>query len=128
MSVGVLPVVWGDAGQLAEVLTNLVGNAVKYGPPEGATVSIGADQVDDGRAWEVTVTDDGIGIEPAYGEQVFEVFRRLHGPSEYPGTGIGLAISRRFVQANGGRIWVSPNEPQGSIFHFTVGVLPEETP
>lgn len=128
VTIGELPDVWGDAGQLAEVLTNLVGNAVKYGPPGGATISISAHENGDRDACEVTVTDDGIGIDPQYAEQVFEVFRRLHGPTEYPGTGIGLAITRRFVQANGGRIWVTPNEPQGSVFHLTIRLPHEEAP
>ena len=126
VAVGELPTVWGDAGQLSEVVTNLVGNAVKYGPAGGATITIEAQPARHGRMVEITVADDGIGIETRYAEQVFEVFRRLHGPAEYPGTGIGLAIARRFVEANGGRVWVLPNEPAGSVFHLTIPLPPEE--
>ncbi len=126
VTVAAMPTVWGDAGQLTEIVTNLVSNAIKYGPDGGATVTIDAQPVEGERRWEITVTDDGIGIDPRYSEQVFEVFRRLHSTAEYPGTGIGLSVARRFVQAHGGRIWVTPANGVGSVFHFTVPALPEE--
>ncbi len=119
------PPVWGDVEQLGIVLTNLVANAVKY-HPGGARIVVGGRPVDDGRAVELTVADDGIGIEPEYREQIFEVFRRLHGPTEYPGTGIGLSITQRFVEANGGRIWVTANEPRGCVFHVVLPAPPPE--
>ena len=119
------PPVWGDVEQLGIVLTNLVANAVKY-HPGGAQIVVGGRPVDDGRAVELTVADDGIGIEPEYREQIFEVFRRLHGPTEYPGTGIGLSITQRFVEANGGRIWVTANEPRGCVFHVVLPAPPPE--
>lgn len=127
VTVAAMPVVWGDAGQLTEVVTNLVSNAVKYGPEGGATITIEAKPTNGQSAWEITVTDDGIGIDPRYDQQVFDVFRRLHSTAEYPGTGIGLAVARRFVQSHGGRIWVTPAEPAGSVFHFTVPAVPEES-
>lgn len=127
VTVASMPVVWGDAGQLTEIVTNLVSNAVKYGPEAGATITIDAVPTEDDAAWEITVTDDGIGIDPRYDQQVFDVFRRLHSTAEYPGTGIGLAVARRFAQAHGGRIWVTPAKDGGSVFHFTVPALPEET-
>ena len=122
-----LPAVWGDPVQLHVVLANLLSNAVKY-HPGGACVVVAAQPVPDAREVEVTVADDGIGIAPEYQDQIFQVFRRLHGPTEYPGTGIGLSIAERFVHGHGGRIWVTANQPRGSVFHVTLpGAPPKES-
>ena len=118
-----LPAVWGDPDQLEAVLANLVSNAVKY-HPGSAHVEIAGQQVAGTTEVEVTVADDGIGIAPEYRDQVFEVFRRLHGPADYPGTGIGLSITQRFVHAQGGRIWITDNEPTGTVFHLSLPAAP----
>lgn len=114
-----LPTLEADRAQLRQAFTNLVGNALKYRrpgvPPE---VRVSAERVEG--AWQLAVTDNGIGIEPQYFERIFVVFQRLHGRDEYPGTGIGLAITQRVVERHGGRIWVESRHGEGSTFRFTI--------
>jgi PAS domain S-box-containing protein len=115
-----LPTVTGDANQLAQLLQNLVGNATKFveeGPPR---VHVSAER--EGPEWHFRVTDNGIGIDPAHVERIFNVFQRLHGRGEYPGSGIGLAICKRIVERHGGRIWVESEPGHGSTFNFTIPV------
>lgn len=112
-----MPVVQGDVGELTRLFQNLIGNAVKYRSPERKTEVL-VDVKDTGEAWEFTVADNGIGIPPEHVERVFGIFQRLHARDEYEGTGIGLAICRKVVERQGGRIWVEPGEV-GTVFHFT---------
>jgi signal transduction histidine kinase len=120
-----LPRVAGDETQLAQLFQNLVGNAIKFRRPEVTpTVHVGARRVAD--TWELTVADNGIGIDPEYFERIFLVFQRLHGREEYPGTGIGLALCRRIVDRHGGRLWVTSEPGRGSTFHFTLPGAREE--
>ncbi|HVJ62000.1 MAG TPA: PAS domain S-box protein [Tahibacter sp.] len=107
----------GDRSQLAQLLLNLVGNAIKYRGGEPVRVSVAARAL--GGEWRIGVTDNGIGIDPGCHEKIFEIFRRLH-TKEYPGTGIGLAVARRIVNGHGGRIWVESKPGEGSTFYFTL--------
>jgi signal transduction histidine kinase len=115
---GELPVVHGDPGLLTLVLQNLVGNAVKFHGDEPPHVRVDARREGDG--WEVSVADNGIGIEPAYAERIFVIFQRLHTRADYEGTGIGLAMCRKIVEHHGGRIWLDTEAGPGTTFRFTL--------
>lgn len=114
-----LPTVPGDFSLLSLVLRHLVGNAIKFHragiPPR---IEITAERQDD--VWHLAVADHGIGFDPAFAANLFQVFGRLHGPTEYPGAGIGLAICRRIIEMHGGRIWSSSAVGAGATFHFTL--------
>jgi PAS domain S-box-containing protein len=114
-----LPVVWGSKVALVTLFQNLIGNALKYRNSKPCKITITARRKE-GR-WVLTVKDNGIGIAPAFHERIFTLFQRLHG-HEYPGTGVGLALCRKIVQAHGGEIWVESDEGKGAAFSCT---LPE---
>jgi PAS domain S-box-containing protein len=118
---GSLPRVAGDRQRITQLLTNLIANGLKYNQSSGPSVVIAAaSAADNSRAVVVSVRDNGIGIEPAFHDQIFGMFRRLHKPDEYEGTGAGLAICKRIVEAHGGRIWVESQPGQGATFFFTL--------
>ena len=114
-----LPPVCAHQNRLAQVFQNLIGNALKYRGLEPARVGVSA-VVRDGRV-VFSVTDNGIGIDPAFADQIFGLFKRLHSHDEYSGSGIGLALCQRIVEQYGGRIWLERSTPgQGSTFCFTL--------
>lgn len=113
-----LPEVFANETELLQIFQNLISNAIKYCSKKKPVVSIEAHEHQN--EWVFTVSDNGIGIEPEYSEKIFEIFKRLHTKSEYPGTGIGLAICKKIVEKNRGRIWVESTPGQGSKFHFTI--------
>lgn len=116
---GVLPRVAGETGLLRQVFQNLISNSIKFRRPGvDPEVRIHAGHHDDG--WLISVTDNGIGIEAAYRERVFRMFQRLHGRSEYPGTGIGLALVKRIVERHDGTIWIEDGEGGGCRVNFTL--------
>lgn len=117
-----LPQVMGNPASLRQLMQNLVANAIKFvdaGPPR---IRIWAAEVPEG--WRFTVRDNGIGIDPAQAERIFEMFQRLHGSDKYQGTGVGLAVCQRIVHVHGGRIWVEPAPGGGSQFMFTIARAP----
>ncbi|HEY3190338.1 MAG TPA: ATP-binding protein [Solirubrobacteraceae bacterium] len=113
-----LPAVRGERGQIAQVLQNLVANAVKFtGPDVEPEVHVSA--APEGRSWRISVRDNGIGVDGA-NDVIFKMFGRLHPVDTYPGTGIGLALAKRIVEGHGGQIWVEPAPGGGSVFSFTL--------
>jgi len=113
-----LPTVMAEPTQLTQLFQNLLSNAIKY--RSHATPEIHVRCVEQARHWVISVSDNGIGIAPAFHERVFGVFKRLHTREKYSGTGIGLAICRRVVERFGGRIWVESQEGAGATFHFSL--------
>ncbi len=114
-----LPTLQGDVGKLGQVLQNLIGNALKFAKPEQSpSIHISAWRL--GQDWIFSVRDDGIGFDTQYAERIFLVFQRLHQVGTYPGTGIGLAVCKRIVEAHGGRIWAESEIDVGSAFSFTL--------
>jgi len=112
-----MPVVMGDRTQIVRLFQNLIGNAIKFHGEATPKIHVSVLQKDD--AWVFSVRDNGIGIDPKYYGHIFDIFRRLHGKSEFPGTGMGLAMCRRIVERMGGRIWVESEPGRGSTFFFT---------
>ena len=121
---GALPTVAGDRTLLVALLQNLVGNAVKFHGEDPPVVTVEAQTVDG--EWLVSVTDNGIGIEPRFAERIFVIFQRLHGRDAYTGTGIGLAMCRKIVEFHGGRIWLDVDHHPGTRFCFTMPPLRTE--
>ena len=116
-----LPTVFADAGQVRQVLQNLLENSIKYRDPKRRPkITVSAER--DGRMWRFAVSDNGVGIPADKLSEVFGIFRRLHG-SEVPGTGIGLALAKKAVERHGGKIWVQSRVGKGSTFFFTLPAL-----
>jgi light-regulated signal transduction histidine kinase (bacteriophytochrome) len=113
-----LPTVPCDEAQLIQVFQNLVGNGIKFRESAAPRVHVAAERRTS--EWVFSVKDNGIGIDPQYFSRVFEVFQRLHNCTEYPGSGIGLAIAKKIVEQHGGRIWVESKLHQGATFFFTL--------
>jgi len=101
-----------------QLIQNLIGNGLTYHGDKAPHIHISSER--SGREWIFSVHDNGIGIDPKHYEQSFELFRRLHDQTEYPGTGIGLAVCRRVVERHGGTIWVKSEAGNGSTFYFTI--------
>lgn len=117
--IGALPSLPVHRTHLQLLFQNLIGNAIKY-RREGEAPAIRLAATRQSQGWLFSVEDNGIGIEPAYHERIFGIFKRLHSSSKYPGTGIGLAICQRIVERYNGRIWVASQPGQGSTFFFTL--------
>lgn len=113
-----LPVVTGDNGLLISVFQNLIGNAIKF--RSGAAPEVRIEAVRDDSSWLVSVTDNGIGIEPRFAERVFVIFQRLHSRETYAGTGIGLALCRKIIEFHGGTIWLDTDRFPGTRIWFTL--------
>jgi PAS domain S-box-containing protein len=118
---GSLPEVIGDSVRITQLLANLVANGIKYNRDPAPQITIGAMPcVDDPDRVTITVRDNGIGIDRAFHQQIFGIFRRLHQADEFEGTGAGLAICKKIVEGHGGRIWVESALGNGATFYFTL--------
>jgi signal transduction histidine kinase len=121
---GHLPLVLAELTLLTAVFQNLLGNALKFsgGKPPRVVVTCTKDEP----FWRFSFADNGIGIEPEYADRIFVIFQRLHERSAYPGTGIGLAMTKKIIEYFGGKIWLDTTYTEGSRFLFTVP-MPAET-
>ncbi len=116
-----LPTVLADPTQVTQLLQNLLSNALRFRSESPPRIHVSA-RIDCGR-WNVSVRDNGIGIDEEYLERVFGVFQRLHTREEYPGTGIGLSICRRIVERHGGAIQARSMQGEGTTFSFTLPMV-----
>ncbi len=109
----------GDPDLLRQVWENLVSNAIKFSSTSGKiAIEIGYREGKDEQVY--WISDTGVGFDPAYSDKLFKVFSRLHGKKEFEGTGAGLAIARKIVEAHGGRIWAKSEESKGATFYFSL--------
>ena len=110
----------GDSALLGAAIDNLLGNAWKFTRDQpSARIEFGATQTEGQTAY--FVRDNGAGFDMAFASKLFGVFQRLHAPSEFEGTGIGLATVQRIVQRHGGRVWAEGKVGEGACFHFALG-------
>ncbi|MFB9994764.1 ATP-binding protein [Deinococcus oregonensis] len=114
-----LPAVWGDAGLLQQVMTNLISNAVKYSGTRPVT-EVSIEVQESPEEWVISVQDNGVGFDPAYAQRLFGVFQRLHSAREFEGTGVGLATVKRIVTRHGGQVFAHSKPGQGATFGFTL--------
>lgn len=113
-----LPTLKVDSLQMVQVFQNLFSNAIKFRSKEIPRVHITATKKEN--EWIFQVSDNGIGIASEFFDRLFIIFQRLHSRSEYPGTGIGLAVCKKIVERHGGKIWVESEPGKGSRFYFTI--------
>ncbi|WP_330179524.1 CHASE3 domain-containing protein [Nocardia sp. NBC_01503] len=117
-----LPELTGEPTQLIMLWQNLISNAIKFHRPEVTPIVLIECEPEPGEpvGWRFSVSDNGIGIAPEFAEQVFVIFRRLHGRDDYSGTGIGLALCKKIVDFHGGRIWIDTTYTGGTRICFTL--------
>jgi signal transduction histidine kinase len=116
-----LPTVRGEEPLLSALFTNLISNSLKFRHPDRPPrVHLAAERVGD--EWQISCSDNGIGIEPEYADKIFVIFQRLHPKDEYPGTGIGLAIVKKIIEYHNGRVWLDRDDREGALIRFTLPV------
>lgn len=119
IELGALPAVTGDAPLLRQLLLNLIGNSLKF-HREGVPPVVEVRGAFDGETVELTVSDNGIGIDAEYADKIFVIFQRLHARDVYPGTGIGLALAKKIVEFHGGTIALDPRPDPGTTVRVTL--------
>ena len=120
------PVVEAERLPLSQVFLNLGGNALKHARRSDPRVEVAVVEEDD--AWRFSVSDNGPGIAPQYQDRIFGIFQTLQARDEVEGTGIGLALVKKIVETQGGRVWVESAEGEGATFHFTWPKRPKGEP
>jgi PAS domain S-box-containing protein len=115
-----LPAIVADRRPLVQLFQNLLGNALKFRGEAPPRIEVSAAR--QAQEWTFCVRDNGIGLDMKFADRIFRVFQRLHGREQYPGSGMGLAICKKIVERQGGRMWVASELGRGSAFYFT---LPE---
>lgn len=118
VKVGNLPTLIINPTEITQLFQNLISNGIKFCPQKQPLIEIGAFYHRD--KWQIFVKDNGIGIDPKYHQQIFQVFQRLHSEDDYPGTGIGLSICQKIIKHHGGKIWLKSEPNKGSTFYFTL--------
>jgi PAS domain S-box-containing protein len=117
--VGKLPTIMSERTQIAQVFQNLISNALKYHKSDVVPI-IEIKCEEDTEKWQFEIKDNGIGIDAEYFDKIFIIFQRLHNKDAFSGTGIGLSITKKFIENMGGKIWVKSEEGYGSSFYFTI--------
>ena len=112
-----MPLIRASENQMLQLMQNLLSNAIKFSKNKPIIHIKGVEKENE---WQISVKDNGIGLEDEYKDRIFQIFQRLHTREEYPGTGIGLAICKRIVEKHNGKIWVESKKGKGSTFYFTI--------
>ena len=113
------PTISCDENQIRMIFTNLIDNAIKFCQPDKKPeINITVKEQKD--SYEFCISDNGIGIEPKYFDQIFVIFRKLHLESKYEGSGVGLALCKKAIQLHNGAIWLESEPDIGSKFYFTL--------
>jgi len=113
-----LPTVPAVDSEMEQLFQNLIGNGIKFNTSPSPQVHLSVEA--HGEGYTFCIADNGIGIDPQFAERIFVLFQRLHGKTDYQGTGIGLAICKKIVDQHGGRIWVESGDGDGARFYFTL--------
>lgn len=117
--IGALPGVWADRKMMVQLLTHLLDNAIKFRSADRPVIHI--DAARQNHQWQISISDNGIGIDPAFHERIFDIFKQLH-PEEagYKGTGTGLAVCKKIAELHDGRIDVFSEAGRGSMFVVSI--------
>ena len=113
-----LPAVQVNETHLVQLFFNLIGNGIKYRSAQEPKIHISVE--DEGSDWIFAVSDNGIGLDIRYAEDIFGMFKRLHTPNRYEGSGVGLALCKAVIERHGGKIWVESEPGKGATFFFTL--------
>jgi PAS domain S-box-containing protein len=114
-----LPIIQGYKTPIRQIFQNLIGNSLKYSK-KSLPAQVHIEALEDEDFWQIAVSDNGIGIDEAFFDRIFIIFQRLHTKETYPGTGMGLAVTKKLIESQGGKIWVTSKINAGSTFHFTL--------